>query len=92
MRIVLQYKKICDTIRKKEKRKNYIDVSPAKKVSISIPIYNDINVIFGQKGIGKTEILQSLNDYYTKTGIKSELYIGNERDEIFKKIETFNIY
>lgn len=78
-------KQIIDTLLK-EKRKNYIDVSPAKKVSISIPIYNDINVIFGQKGTGKTEILQSLNDYYTKTGIKSELYIGNERDEIFKKL------
>lgn len=35
-----------------------------QKHSFEIPIYNDINIIYGDKGSGKSEILESLNSYF----------------------------
>lgn len=35
-----------------------------KEFPFKIPIYRDVNIIFGDKGSGKSEILKSLKDYY----------------------------
>lgn len=78
-------KQIVDTLLK-QKRKQEISVSPAQNVNFTMPIYNDINIVFGQKGTGKTEILKSLQNHYQKNGTKSEIYIGSERGETFEKL------
>lgn len=52
-----------------------------------IPIFKDVNIIFGDKGSGKSEILKSLNDYYiTEKSIIPVYYEGGEKDNWFKKI------
>ena len=41
---------------------------------IELDIYNDINVLFGSKGTGKTEILRSISKYYNDIGFKNQVY------------------
>ena len=59
---------------------------PHQSVSIRLPIYQDINVIFGQKGTGKSEILSSLAQSYQALGISTSIYRGGEKYEEFKKL------
>ena len=80
---------IIDTLLN-QKRKKEISVSPYKKVNFKLPFYEDINIIFGQKGTGKTEILESLKKYYIENGISMESYKGNEKDTDFSKMLKVN--
>ena len=80
---------IIDTLLN-QKRKKEIPVSPYKKVNVKLPFYEDINIIFGQKGTGKTEILESLKKYYIENGIAMESYKGNEKDSDFSKMLKVN--
>ena len=80
---------IIDTLLN-QKRKKEIPVSPYKKVNFKLPVYEDINIIFGQKGTGKTEILESLKKYYIENGIAMESYKGNEKDSDFSKMLKVN--
>ena len=80
---------IIDTLLN-QKRKKEIPVSPYKKVNFKLPFYEDINIIFGQKGTGKTEILESLKKYYIENGIVMESYKGNEKDSDFSKMLKVN--
>ena len=52
---------------------------------IEVEIYNDINILFGSKGTGKTEILKALSNYYNGIGLKTEVYESSEKklDEVF---------
>lgn len=59
---------------------------PHQSVSIRLPIYQDINVIFGQKGTGKSEILSSLVQGYQALGITTSVYRGGEKYEEFKRL------
>ena len=80
---------IIDTLLN-QKRKKEIPVSPYKKVNFKLPFYEDINIIFGQKGTGKTEILESLKKYYIENGIAMESYKDNEKDSDFSKMLKVN--
>lgn len=80
---------IIDTLLN-QKRKKEIPVSPYKKVNFKLPFYEDINIIFGQKGTGKTELLESLKKYYIENGIAMESYKGNEKDSDFSKMLKVN--
>lgn len=80
---------IIDTLLN-QKRKKEIPVSPYKKVNFKLPFYEDINIIFGQKVTGKTEILESLKKYYIENGIAMESYKGNEKDSDFSKMLKVN--
>ncbi len=80
---------IIDTLLN-QKRKKEIPVSPYKRVNFKLPFYEDINIIFGQKGTGKTEILESLKKYYIENGIAMESYKGNEKDSDFSKMLKVN--
>lgn len=44
---------------------------------VDIDIYNDINIIFGSKGTGKSDILQALSKYYNDLGFKNKVYESN---------------
>ncbi|MEG1312871.1 MAG: histidinol phosphatase [Bacilli bacterium] len=69
-----------------QKNKSTIEVSPHKKVKFSIPIYEDVNVIFGQKGTGKSEIITSLKEKYEHNGTTYKCYVGTSKDDDFKKL------
>jgi len=44
---------------------------------VEITIYNDINIIFGSKGTGKTEILKALSKHYNQLGFSTKVYESN---------------
>lgn len=44
---------------------------------IELDVYNDINVIFGSKGTGKTEILRSISKHYNDIGFENNVYESN---------------
>lgn len=56
---------------------------PHKSVKLPLLIYPDINIIFGQKGTGKTEILKSLYDEMVKSGKNCQKYIASENTDDF---------
>lgn len=45
---------------------------------IKLDIYNDINVLFGSKGTGKTEILEALSKHFNSIGHKTKVYLSND--------------
>ena len=77
------------------KEKESITVTPfGAAENISLDIYNDINILFGSKGTGKTDILKSLSEYYNNLGHKTNVYISNNEhlDDVFDlKGNNFNI-
>lgn len=78
-------KVIIDTLLNKKRCSN-IFVSPHSSVKFQLPIYEDINVLFGQKGTGKSEIISSLKRYYEEMNINYLIYVGNEKENDFKKL------
>jgi energy-coupling factor transporter ATP-binding protein EcfA2 len=52
---------------------------------INLDIYNDINIIFGSKGTGKTQILKELSSHYNGLGFKTNVYESNSRklDDVY---------
>lgn len=44
---------------------------------IELDIYNDINILFGSKGTGKTEILKSISKHYNNIGFENNVYESN---------------
>jgi predicted ATPase/ribosomal protein L7Ae-like RNA K-turn-binding protein len=85
---ILLSKKDVGTVKtlleKKQKQDLQIKVSidNNKKVDMSIPIYNDVNILFGAKGTGKTAILLGLNDKYNNDGGDISFYAAKDSDSI----------
>lgn len=62
-----------------KKVKETIDITPFGVAElIRLDIYNDINVLFGSKGTGKTEILEALSRYFNSKGYKTSVYKSND--------------
>lgn len=58
-----------------KKSKELVQITPFTLAEqITLEIYNDINIIFGSKGTGKTEILKALSKYYNEKGYKTSVY------------------
>ena len=57
---------------------------PHKSVRLKLQIFPDVNIIFGQKGTGKTEILKSLYDEMVRSGKNCRKYIASENTDDFK--------
>lgn len=70
-----------------KKTKETIQINPFNNAAeiMDIDIYNDINILFGSKGTGKTDILKALSKYYNGKGFKTEVYESNSNkiDEVF---------
>lgn len=71
--------------------------SKTKEFPFVIPIYNDVNIIFGDKGSGKSEILTSLNEYY-KIEKNEEVvyYTGGDKEAWYENLiktkdEDYNV-
>lgn len=77
-----------------KKEKKDIDISiklkNKKVINQTIPIYNDINVIFGLKGTGKSCIIDGLCDKYIKDGIDCSIYRAKDVDDTIKGMQTIN--
>lgn len=78
-----------------KKSKESIQINPFGVAELlNIDIYNDINILFGSKGTGKTEILKALSNYYNGIGFKTEVYESSSKrlDEVYDiKGNFFNI-
>ncbi|WP_398452160.1 hypothetical protein AB3466_13980 [Sphingobacterium thalpophilum] len=78
-----------------KKTKETIQINPFGIAElINIDIYNDINILFGSKGTGKTEILRALSNYYNGIGFKTDVYESNAKrlDVVFDlKGNQYNI-
>ena len=62
-----------------KKTKENIEISPFSAAEIiRLDIYNDINILFGSKGTGKTEILEFLSKFYNAKGHKTSVYKSND--------------
>ncbi|MGC3977765.1 MAG: ABC transporter ATP-binding protein [Paludibacteraceae bacterium] len=62
-----------------KKTKESIQITPFGIAElINLDIYNDINILFGSKGTGKTDILRALSTYYNGKGFKTEVYESNK--------------
>lgn len=58
-----------------QKTKENIVLNPFGAAELLVlDMYNDINILFGSKGTGKTEILRALSKYYNSRGFKTEVY------------------
>lgn len=63
-----------------------LTAKPHEDVSFQVQIYQDINIIFGPKGTGKTEILKSLYEAMVQKGINCTQYVASGSKEEFKSI------
>ncbi|MFW2477440.1 MAG: hypothetical protein ACN4EP_11015 [Sediminibacterium sp.] len=84
-----------DTLLNK-KIKDRIEIMPFANVAeiVKLDIYNDINIIFGSKGTGKTDILRALSKYYNEKGHKTSVYSSSDthlRETFDLKGALFNI-
>ncbi|HEU4472826.1 MAG TPA: hypothetical protein VFR58_17150 [Flavisolibacter sp.] len=62
-----------------KKVKENIEIAPFSAAElIRLDIYNDINILFGSKGTGKTEILEALSRYYNGKGHRTSVYKSND--------------
>jgi len=57
---------------------------PDKSI-LTIKVFNDINVLFGPKGTGKTDILRAVAKHYSENGIDTKVYesTSDRLDDIF---------
>ncbi len=44
---------------------------------IKLRVYNDINVVFGPKGTGKSCLLKAIAKHYSDSGIEAEVYVSD---------------
>lgn len=52
---------------------------PHVGIDVRLPIFKEVNVIFGQKGTGKSEIAKSLLDLAKVQGMTCASYLGNQK-------------
>jgi predicted ATPase len=64
-----------------QKAKDQLVIYPFENMaeSIALDVYSDINIIFGSKGTGKTDILTSISDYYKSIGHATSVYKSNDK-------------
>jgi len=74
------------------RNKQIVKASPHKEVYVDIPIFDEINVLFGQKGTGKTEIIRSLEKHFEEQGLTIVSYYGsNKSAEFMSLLSTDNM-
>ena len=62
-------------------------IASKKQHPYKIKVYNDVNIIFGDKGSGKTEILESLYQYFKNSkGMNPIKFNGGDKSNWFKNL------
>ena len=69
-----------------KKGKEKFPLKPHSSVTLDLDLYRDVNIIFGDKGTGKTEMLKSLEQYMKNNNYNVVTYYGNEKDSEFDTI------
>ena len=64
--------------------------SETKEYPFELPIYDDVNIIFGDIGSGKTEILNSLKEHYEMNGDKYVEFSGGDKEGWYKQLISVN--
>ena len=82
---------IITTLLNKKNKEKFI-MKPHSSVNLSIELYEDINIIFGDKGTGKTEMLKSLEQSMINKNMNVVTYYGNEKDSEFDKLVNRDDY
>lgn len=63
-----------------------LQVTPVRESNpIQISIYRGVNIIFGQKGTGKSKLIEAMNRELQKLGYKSDLYKAGEIRDCYKE-------
>lgn len=70
--------------------KHSLVARPHKKVKFELSFYDEMNIIFGQKGTGKSEIIRSLYEDMISKGFSCEMYTGSERTDDFNALTKTN--
>lgn len=61
-----------------KKTKINVEIAPISVAElIHLDVYDDINILFGSKGTGKTKILEALSNYFNSKGYKTKVYKSN---------------
>jgi predicted ATPase len=55
---------------------------------LKLRVYNDINVIFGAKGTGKSCILESIARHYSESGVEASVYAGGGTAGLEEEFDT----
>lgn len=81
-----------------QKKVNEIELQPffseKDPEKINLKIYEDVNIVFGGKGTGKSKIIEALKEYYLKLGNSSVSYYAGQTKEskydelVSKKLEN----
>ncbi|MBB3171011.1 hypothetical protein [Parvibacter caecicola] len=61
-------------------------IHPVDNESFNLEIYNDVNIVFGEKGTGKSRILDSIASELKLQGKRCVHYAGSKRDEDLAKL------
>lgn len=55
-------------------------------ITIPVKLYNEVNILFGDKGLGKTNILKSVRKEAEAGGKIVSTYIASEKDDYFNEL------
>jgi ABC-type lipoprotein export system ATPase subunit len=84
---LLKYKNnddiVTELLSRKNKKHFAIDI---QKDKVGIDIIDGLNIIFGNKGTGKSQIISSIKQQLDEKGIKNCYYKASEKNEKFSKI------
>lgn len=81
-------KSTIETMLNKTPRHKYTGRPKEDDPSITIPVklYNEVNILFGDKGLGKTNILKSVRKEAEAGGKIVSTYIASEKDDYFNEL------
>lgn len=54
-----------------------------RSITVPVELYKEVNVIFGDKGTGKSNILTSIEDEARTSGLRVEVYRASQKDDDF---------
>lgn len=81
---------LIETLLQKQFRRK-IDISYLKKQQEEVEIYDDINIIFGSKGTGKSESLKKINSFFKEKGKNIGYYCPKDtQDKIDEKLNVLS--
>jgi len=70
-----------------EKKPEVMTLKPFEDDTIvKLKVYNDINVLFGSKGTGKSRILEAISRHYSDKGLEAKVFTpaSDELDDIYE--------
>lgn len=80
--------RVIKTMLDKSFSKQYVG-RPSKEddtIAVNVPLYNEVNIIFGDKGTGKSQIIDSVRKKMEADGLSVSTYISSEKDKSIKEL------